>query len=90
MLLFKLSKRTAIWATIAAMVVCWLCVDFPYGMSLFFACASWPWVMKRAQKSDAPRLESGVEFIDENGGEPDVRLVNARQLENSTARPYAH
>lgn len=65
--LFPFSRRTAIWATIAAMVVCWLCVDYPYGALLFFAFASWPSIIERRNLARA--FESaGVEFIAENGG----------------------
>jgi len=46
--LLNFSKRTATWATIAAMVVCWLCVDYPFGALLFFNCASWPCFTKRS------------------------------------------
>jgi hypothetical protein len=68
MLLFQLSKRTAIWATIAAMVVCWLCIDYPFGALLFFAFASWPSIIERRNLTRRGFETAGVEFIAENGG----------------------
>lgn len=46
----QLPDRPSIWATIAVMVVCWLCVDYPYGLTLFLLCAAWPWALKHAHQ----------------------------------------
>src|SRR5690348_1683846 len=61
---FRLPKEKALrGGLIAWLVICWLLIDYPYGLLLFVFSVGWPWALRRAQELRGMDLYPGASEI---------------------------